>query len=451
MRIFKANAVKVALALAVVSAITAAGFIFGDPDSDEVTVTAMLPDASPLIPGNLVRASGIEVGEIESVDLRNGQAAVQMKLDPVVLPLHKDASVKIRPVTLLGERFIELNRGSPNSPVMNEPRVIQAKQTSRSVDLDEVLNSVNKPTSTALAALATTLGEGVGAQGGQVDSAIKALAPAMQNTQQLGAILNQQNSVLNQLVDRSSPVAEAAAGRNSEQLDHMVDSTKRALHAVGTQHQALREAVKQLPATLTNAQRVLSQAAGVAESGTPTLRAARPVTDNLPQISRELNAFADSANPALASLPKVLNKAKTLLDAARPVTRDLRPGAQALPGISSSGHRLVRDLTPAMGTALDFMKYWAMSTNGRDALSNYFRAFVVTTPKSLLQVPGIGLPPGQTKQATAGPRGARPGAASQETGPLPAPGAPLLGNGGSATGLNPLQEGSLVDQLLGGR
>jgi phospholipid/cholesterol/gamma-HCH transport system substrate-binding protein len=454
MKRFRISRGKTVFALVVVAALVAGGLVYqnssasGSADTD---VTAMFADASPLIPGNLIRMGGIEVGEIQAVTLRNGQAAVTMRLQPSVFPLHQDASAKIRPVTLLGERYIDLDRGTATAPVMTSME-IPVQRTSRAVDLDEVLDSLDDPTSTALAALVTSLGEGVSGQGPNIDQAIKALAPAMQNTQQLAQILDQQNSVLSQLVDQAAPVASAVAGKDGKNLDQAVDAGQKMLSAIAAQRQAMQDALHQLPDTLDKAQHVLSQVAGVAEAGTPTLAAARPVTDNLTQITSELNTFADSANPALSSLPPVLDKAKALLDQAAPLARDLRPGAAALPAISSSANRLVGQLSPALTTALDFMKYWAMSTNGRDAISNYFRAFVVVTPQSLLQIPGVGLP--GAPPAAAVPNPVAPPAAGVPAAPPAVAPAPILplpsGTGGSATGLDPTQENSLLDQLLGG-
>ncbi|GAA3522765.1 hypothetical protein GCM10022222_00780 [Amycolatopsis ultiminotia] len=446
-------------AVVVVVAAAVAGYLGSRSGSGKVELTAMFADASPLIPGNLVRMGGVQVGEIESVSLRNGQAAVRMQLDAAVLPVHQDATAKIRPVTLLGERYIDLDRGSGQAPVLDRG-VIAANHTSRAVDLDEVLNSVDDPTGTALAALVTTLGEGTAGQGPNVDAALKALAPAMQNTQQLAAVLNQQNAVLGQLVDRTTPVAQALAGGNGKNLDQAVDAGNRMLAAVAAQRQSMQQALSQLPGTLRTARQVLSETAGAAEQGIPALDSVRPVTDNLSAITAELNSFADSADPALSSLPAVLDRAKELLDQAAPVVRDLGAGGAVLPGVSASAHRLVGDLTPALGTALDFVKYWAMSTNGRDALGNYFRAFVVTTPKSLLQIPGAGL--GPANPAASQPLAASPAPAKQQalqSSPsqpqqpplnLPAPAGPPPGDPGSATGLTGNQESSLLDQLLGG-
>lgn len=459
MSFLKRKAARTAIAFVAMAGAVAGGMAaWWDVEPDEVIVKAMFTDASPLIPGNLIRMNGIEVGEIENVTLENGRAAVDMRLDPEVLPLYDNASAKIRPVTLLGERFIDLDRGSGENAARREPHVIPVERTSSAADLDEVLNSLDDPTSTALAALVTTLGEGVGGQGPEVDEAIRALAPAMRNTQDLAGILRQQNELLNQLIDNAVPAAEAVAGKDGKNLDRMVGQAKGLLEAVAAQRTAMKDALVRLPGTLRNAQQVLSEVAGVAEAGTDTLRSARPVTDDLVQITDELKAFADSAKPALASLPPVLKKAKSLLDQAAPLVRDLDAAGRALPGISAAGNKLVGDLTPALSTALDFMKYWAMSTNGQDALGNYFRAFVVTTPKSLLQIPGTGLgpqKPGEQPPAQPPPAPSQSDADQSPDQEPPGVGLPRLplpsvGEGGSATGLDEKQENALLGQLLGG-
>ncbi|HWE90083.1 MAG TPA: MlaD family protein [Pseudonocardiaceae bacterium] len=448
----------VTVVVAALAAVVVGGVLYTrHSDSTTTPITIMFADASPLIAGNLVRMDGIQVGEISSVALRNGQAAVTVDLDKSALPLHQDASAMIRPVTLLGERFIDLNPGSASAPAMSAPQLIPASRTSAAVDLDQVLDSLNDPTSTALAALVTTLGQGVAGQGQNINSALTALVPAMQNTQQLGQILDQQNSVLSQLVDRASPVAKALASNNGQDLDQAVEYAKQLLSAMSAQKQAMSSAIQQLPATLQQAQHALAQVSGVADAATPVLRSVRPVTDNLTQITSELNSFADSANPALASLPNVLNEAKSLLDQAQPVVRDLGPGGAALPTVSASANQLVGALSPKLTTVLDFMKDWALSTNGRDGLSNYFRAFVVTTPQGLLQIPGVGLGGNAAPTAPSGPSTTPPaGSPPSPSGPLGGIGSllPPLGgqpsSNGSATGLDPSQENSLLGQLLGG-
>lgn len=440
---------KTVVGLVALIALVAAGTVALLRTSEvKPTVTAIFSDASPLVAGNLVKADGVTVGEISSITLAGGHAVVQMQLDESVLPLHDDASVQIRAVSLLGERYIALNPGSPNRPALSFPATIPADRATRSVGLDDVLDMLNDPTSTALAALVTTLGEGTAGQGQNIDAALKALAPAMTDTSRLGDVLAQQNQVLDALIDKVIPVARAVAGDHGKELDNLVGSANTVLSAVAAQNGQLDAALRELPGTLQKARQTLSQVAGLSDSAAAALGDIRPLTDNLPAVTQELSAFVDSANPALASLPPVLDRAQRLLDQAGPLVRDLRPGVAGLNSVSASGDRLVADLAPQLTTILDFMKNWALSTNGMDGLGNYFRGVVADTPQDLLQAPGLSL--GGAPQ----PPGATPAPApAQTTAPAaPAPSAPATPsqNPGSATGLDQTQEQSLLQQLLGG-
>jgi len=437
--------------VAIVSAITgtSAAAADGFGGDETFTVTATFADASPLVVGNDVKVDGVEIGQISAITLRKGKADVEMELDSVVQPIHRDATVTIRPVSLLGERYVDLDRGSADQPVIAEDAMLGTRHTAKSVSLDDLLNSMDNPTSAALAAMVTTLGEGTMGQGQNIDSAIKALAPAMHDVTRLGAVLKGQNSVLKSLLDKAAPVAKAVASDKGQNLDQLVGNSKQMLSAVAAQQAALDTAIRAMPGTLTKAQRTLAQVAGVANVMTPALRDVRPVTDNLTQVSSELTSFAESANPALASLPEVLDRGKELLAEAAPLVRDLRPAGSGLNDVATSARPLVDNLSVRFKTIMEFMKGWALSTNGEDSLSNYFRAFVMYTPKGVTQIPGVGVGPDETRTQ-------EPQDIPLPTGPaLPSlPKVPALGglqNDSSATGLDQQQESAMLEQLLGGQ
>lgn len=422
---------------AVAGALTAAGTV------PEQLLYAEFADASPLISGNTVKVSGVKVGEVRSISVREGKALVAMRItEASVLPLHEDASARIRPVSLLGERYVDLDRGSPASPVRPPQEPIPADRTGTSVDLQDVLDMMDDPTGTALAAMVTTLGEGVQGEGGNIDEAIGALAPALQRTDDLVGILDEQNALLTSLIDRTDPVAGALAADGGANLDRLLDSADLLLRTTTANRTALDASLQQLPATLAEARRTLAQVAGVAEATTPTLGSIRPVTDDLTEISVELQRFADATDPALASLDPVLAEAQRMLDEAAPVVRALRPAGGDLGAVAASARPVVEQLTDNLDGVLDFIRFWAMTTNGYDGLSHYFRAFVVITPNSLTgPVPGAAELLEPLPDHVALP--ALPGGA-------PAP--PVLGDPGSdnPTGLTAEQEQGLVGQLLGG-
>lgn len=427
------------------------GVVLTKLSGNSTTVTGVFADANPIIAGDTVRASGVEVGKVTAVSLEQGRAHVSMSLDRSVLPLHRDATLKIRPVNLLGEQYVELNVGTPSAPLLAQPATIPEGQTSRAVELQDVLNSLNDPTSAALATLVTGLGEGMQGEGPDLAASITALRPALSDVDRLGQILKDQNQVLTQLLDHAQPVAGALATDKGASLDRLVDSTDHVLTTVSANKQALDQTLITLPDTLVKAQRTLGELTAVSQTATPTLASLRPITDNLRQVSGEITQLTNAANPALSSLGPVLDHAQALLDQAAPLVQQLGPAGQKLRGVAASAQPTAETLIRNLGNVMDFVRWWALSTNGYDGLSHYFRGVAVETPGTLLTAAhGAGVPPNPPKPPTLPGVPGLPG--------LPLPGLPLppLVNPGppsdssNATGLTPQQEQSMLGQLLGG-
>lgn len=462
-----------AVAVLVLLVATAAGKA-GGSDSDPVEVVAMFSDASPLLPGNVVKAAGVDVGTIESIEVDHGKAKVTMKIDPAALPLHQDVTATITTQDLLGERFVTLDRGSADKPELSSPMVIPEEQTSRVVDLQDVLNSVDTPTAEGLSALLTESGEALRGHGETTDKALAALAPALRQADDLAAILRDQNELLGRLVDTAQPVASSLATKDGKAMDNLVESATQLLESLSAERQALQTSLTELPSTLVSARATLAELAGVTGPATRTLRALRPVTGDLSEISKELTRFANAADPALGSLPPVLKEAKRLLDQAAPVVAALRPAGNGLVSTARSADQLTdvalsgKSLTDLM----EFVKGWSLATSDYDAISHYFKAMVPLSPNALGDtaaglLPGLpddilhGLPvPSAPDLNLPGRKGADAEDTPEGTGETP-PSDPagldglldgLLGGkkSQSATGLSSTQEQNLIQQILGG-
>jgi phospholipid/cholesterol/gamma-HCH transport system substrate-binding protein len=453
------------------------------------TVVAMFADASPLRVGNTVQAHGVKIGQIRGISLDHGSARVVLRLDEKV-PVHTDARATIRPVSLLGERYVDLDAGTDTAPLAPDGGVIPLARTASSVDLDQVLDSLDDPTSTALAAMVTTLGTGVTGNGKNLRDALAAVDPALRRTDRLVDILNQQNTALNSLVDLASPVAAAVASNKGADLDGMVDRAQQTLGTVAAKREQLTASLTELPGSLEKARRTFYTLGGLADQLTPTLHSLRPLTGNLRDVATELHSFADAADPAVTSLGPVLTKARSMLDEARPVAADLHEGSGDLRGASQGLRAVGGTLADQMGNVVSFLTGWALCTNGYDSVGHYFRAYLTidrnTAGKVLPDLlpgsaeaiqrlaplnrpPDTGLdkiggrPPDQAPPPVAPPLlgGALSGQhhqPGQPTDPPPVPGEPWStpksgpGSGGDtdATGLTPAQEGDMFDQLLGG-
>jgi phospholipid/cholesterol/gamma-HCH transport system substrate-binding protein len=397
-------------------------------------VIAEFRDASPMLTGNDVKLHGVKVGEVAAMSEENGIAKVALDLGPEALPIHTDARATVRPVSLLGERYMELDTGTPNAPLLRTGGVIPVSQTGQNTDLDEVLNVFDDKTGQSLAAFVAVLGEGMRGNGADIDAAMKALAPAMTQTDQFVKVLQQQNATLNSLVDNLDPVARSLAQDDGKTLDSLVSSTTSLLQTTSTNVQALDATLAELPGSLAAARGTLGHLADTADDTTPLLKDIRPTTDHLKEISDELIYFSESANPAFDKLAPVLDKGTDFLRSAKPVAEQLRQAGPDIVKLSKAMNPIVNELANNVDNVMNFIRFWALTTNGKDGLSHYFRGSFTLSPES-----ATGNLPSGGGHLGVQPKRGRGGLLSQNRAP-----------DGSVTGLNETQEREALGFLLGG-
>src|SRR3954449_12224882 len=167
-----ASAFKVgAIVLAVALAATYFGFTKHVPFTHGFRVKAVFPSANSIRTNSPVRIAGVNVGKVKKIERQDGTdaAVVTMEIDKKGLPIHKDATIKVRPrIFLEGNFFVDLRPGTPTSPVAGSGYTVPLTQTEAPVQLDEVLSSLQLDTRKQLTrfvhGLRVTLDDG----GGQV-------------------------------------------------------------------------------------------------------------------------------------------------------------------------------------------------------------------------------------------------------------------------------------------
>jgi len=251
-------------------------------------------------------------------------------------------------------------------------------------------------------------------------------------------------------------------------LDALVEAADDTLAATARNDAELADALDRLPAALGETRATLAALARAAGSTTPVLESLRPLTDDLVDVSQELTAFSRSARLALDGLDPVLAQARVLISRARPVARTLAALAPDMEATADHGRVIGTQALDHLTTVMDFIKYWALTTNGQDGLSHYFRAHLVISdaiatgpvpaPDQETTENGGPLDLGNDLLDQAGPvlDGVLDGLGGL-AGPLDG----LLGHragrmagadkGGTATGLTTTQEQSLLTYLTGGR
>jgi len=136
------------------------GFTKDVPFTHGFLVKAQFESANSIRPNSPVRIAGVEVGKVKSVEGVEGSnaALLTMELNDSALPLHEDATAKIRPrIFLEGNFFVDLKPGTPSAPKLDSGDTIKISQTASPVQLDEVLTSLQSDSREDLKALLTGL------------------------------------------------------------------------------------------------------------------------------------------------------------------------------------------------------------------------------------------------------------------------------------------------------
>ena len=139
--------------------------------------SAEFSNVSGLRPGQFVRASGVEIGKVSSVQLVQGgkRARVEFDVDRAV-PLYQSTTAQIRYLDLIGNRYLELKRGEGDGAdqILQPGGFIPVSRTSPALDLDALIGGF-KPLFRALDPAkvnvnggACALGHPIGATGARI-------------------------------------------------------------------------------------------------------------------------------------------------------------------------------------------------------------------------------------------------------------------------------------------
>ena len=166
---------------------------------------AEFSNGSGLKPGQFVRAGGVEVGKVKKVSLaENGQRVlVTLNVDKS-LPLYQSTGAQIRYANLIGERFVNLDRGTGEGAdrVLPPGGFIPLARTQPALDLDALIGGF-KPLFRALDPekvnnIATSLVTVFQGQGGTVAN-----------------ILSQTAQLTSTLADRDRAIGEVITNLNT--------------------------------------------------------------------------------------------------------------------------------------------------------------------------------------------------------------------------------------------
>ncbi len=259
----KSNPVRFGVIVIVITAIVVYfGFTKHIPFKHGFRLKAVFSTAVNISPKSPVRIAGVDVGKVTSIKREGNTGVVTMEISNGGLPIHRDATLKIRARILLeGNWFVDLQPGTPTSPTVSSGYTVPITQTSDPVQLDQVLDALNTDTRANLQTLLAEYGSALtrkptAAQDAEQNPAVRGLnaAQALKKTYydspealEGGAIVNQALGGVEQH-DLSKLVAgieklTAALNVHEQQLGEWVGNFNTFLGAFAAQSTSLSAAI----------------------------------------------------------------------------------------------------------------------------------------------------------------------------------------------------------------
>jgi virulence factor Mce-like protein len=297
----------------------------GLPFIPTYNVKVALNEASGLQPTNQVRMAGTRVGAVSSLTPHQNPATGQLtaianlKLEKSVEPLPADTRAIVRSVSSIGLKYLELEKGVSRAG-LKPGATIPVSQTHESVEIDQLFNTFDAKTRTAIQQNTNAFGDGLAARGLGLNNTIATLRPlvtrsipVLRNLASPQTALREFFPALDRVASQSAPVADAQARFWSDQDTFFT--------AFASAARSLEAAIVGGPPSLRQAIHSLPFQASLLENATEFMRLLRPSARLLisvaPELARAFTVGAVNLREATALNAELANSAEAFAEFAQ--------------------------------------------------------------------------------------------------------------------------------------
>jgi phospholipid/cholesterol/gamma-HCH transport system substrate-binding protein len=300
---------RVAAVLALIGAVIVVLFLVLGGGSS-YTVTAQFENASQLVTGNNVSVAGAPVGSIKGISLGDdGQALVKLEIsDSAYAPLPDGTHATIRSQSLSGiaNRYVDLDLPTqPDGKSISSGGTISQADTTSEVDLDQLFNTLNKPTVDHLKQVIQGFARSYEGVGAKANLGYHYLNPFLSTSRRVFGELNSDQANLEGLVVDAAGLTSTLDAKSPE-ISSLVSNLNGMLGTIGEQQASLASAVGQLPDFMRQFNTTAVNLRAALDDVQPLVNATRPVARKLQPFAKRLRGFARDAVPTVRGVDGIV-------------------------------------------------------------------------------------------------------------------------------------------------
>ncbi|WCB94065.1 hypothetical protein DSM104299_02793 [Baekduia alba] len=319
-------------------------------------VNVVIPNADGLIAGNEVRIGGNRVGIVRKIDAfarddGSTGATLELALDASNEHLPVDSTIRVRPKSSLGLKYVQITRGTAGREIPSGGRITVAANAQTGVNIDQFFNMFDEPTREGSAGNLIEYGTGFAGRGADLNTAVRNLQPLVDHLEPGAANLLAARTrfdalfpALEQAASEVAPVAETN-GR-------LFGDLNTTFGALADNAQALEDTIAGGPHALDVATRELPAQAGFEADSTELFHRLRKPFQQLASASTYLAPAFKAGTPALKISPELNARVVQTLNALDTFVSDpvVLPALQRLTETANLLNPIIAFATPTQTT-----------------------------------------------------------------------------------------------------
>lgn len=342
-------------------------------------VSVVVPNATDVIGGQLVKDAGVNVGVIDGIQAVDGghAAKVTLTLDNSVWPLRAGTTMTVKwgGTASFVNRYINLVKGPAGGSPIAVDGTLPAADFRVPVEFDSFLGTFTPSVRANLKQLLSNAGVTLKSASPSLRSALGVAPAALTQVSAVLSDLDANEPALNELVRDGASVVRSVNAANPG-VQSLIGNATSTFQAFDARTAALESTLKLAPGVLEQTRTTLARAE-------PTLKLATQLTGTISPGVDQVDDDAAPLDTVLTTLRKVGPDVISALKSAHAATPSLNPlltkATSLMPTIqslSSQANTSLACIRPYTPDIIGFTSDWADFLSGVDGKDHYFRAMV---------------------------------------------------------------------------
>lgn len=352
------------------------------PGVSRTTVQLQFHDTGALREGDDVRIANVRAGFVSDIELVDGTPTVTVRLDNG-RKVYDDASATIGARSALGQKFVELDPGTPQTGALAGP--ITDERTSEAVELDDVLNTLDARTRAATSTALREIGGGMAGRGTDLNDGLSHLSQDLEDVRRIARALDHDGGAELTSVLRTAATLASSLDDQQAQLVSLTRDAGTTLEALAVDGgDPLGDTLREAPDTVRAVRESLERLDGPLADTREAVVALRPGVRALNTALPDTRALLRDLVDPLKKVPGVADDARPAVTELTPVLADARPLVRDLGTLVTRAEGPLEHLAPYAPEMLLFFQRSSDAMKQHDRFAGWLRVTPVVNPQMIL-------------------------------------------------------------------